>query len=44
MTIKEKREHVSRLVRMEGFQDFMKKINNKYRNSIAMKEAIMRVN
>lgn len=43
MTIQEKRQHVSILVRMEGFEDFMKKIKNKYIHSHAMKEAILRV-
>jgi hypothetical protein len=43
MSITEQRNHVSLLVRQEGFEAFMKKIKNKFVNSSAMKHAIQRV-
>jgi hypothetical protein len=43
MSIKEQRQHISILVRQEGFEAWMKKIKNKYVCSYAMKNAIQRV-
>jgi len=43
MLVSEKRKHISILVRQEGFEDWMKKIKNKYVYSYAMKAAIQNV-
>jgi hypothetical protein len=43
MSITEQRNHVSLLVRQEGFEDWMDKIKNKFRFSYAMKEGIRKV-
>lgn len=43
MSIKEQRSHISLLVRQEGFEEWMKKIKNRYANSYAMNHAIRRV-
>jgi len=43
MLIVEQRKHISILVRQEGFEEWMKKIKNKFIHSHAMKEAIKRV-
>jgi len=43
MSITEQKQHVSILVRQEGFEAWMKKIKNKHVYSYAMKDAIQRV-
>lgn len=43
MSIAEKRNHISLIVRQEGFEDFMIKVRNKYIHSASMKQALNRI-
>lgn len=43
MLIQEQRNHISIIVRQEGFEAWMAKIKNMFRFSYAMKDAIQRV-